>query len=269
MGKVDSRPHGYVNTYTRGCRCRPCTDAAAAAVRDRVRRKYYQQWGTPDPRELVDATPARNHLASLISPMTHVAATIGIPHATLYTVRAGRTRLITRRNSDAILGYRDPCTVTPIGLARRLRALARLGYRAADIAAAVGCSRASIDQLRAGYLGRKPPSHAADVVAFYESVTRLSTGPQSTRVRNYAERQGWAPPAAWDDDTIDDPTATPHGIRHTQSRTRAGIDEVLDLLDAGTSPLNIAERLGVRPASIARRLRRHGHHHLAHRFETI
>ncbi|MGO5480449.1 hypothetical protein ACTQVS_09920, partial [Anaerovoracaceae bacterium HCP3S3_H6] len=79
--------------------------------------------------------------------------------------------------------------------------------------------------MRAGYLGRKPPSHAADVVAFYESVTRLSTGPQSTRVRNYAERQGWAPPAAWDDDTIDDPTATPHGIRHTQSRTRAGIDE--------------------------------------------
>jgi hypothetical protein len=52
---------------------------------------------------------------------------------------------------------------------------------------------------------------ADKVRALYDEVSRLPTptGYGPTRVRNLAKAQGWFPPVAWDDDTIDNPATTP------------------------------------------------------------
>lgn len=120
----------------------------------------------------------------------------------------------------------DRCTpnkmVAGIGTARRLRALAALGYDWQTQADELGVSR---DQVRqwATNTGRTTRTTAARVTAFYD---RLSMVPPRTdtiarrcnvsRARNRAQAAGWAVPLAWDEGTIDDPTAEPVG-RSTSS----------------------------------------------------
>lgn len=72
----------------------------------------------------------------------------------------------------------------------------------------------------------------------------------------YAQARGYAPPLAWDDDTIDDPEAVPQGME--TSRRRHGllppVEELQWLLQGGETPLSIAARFGVQPAAVERAL---------------
>lgn len=130
----------------------------------------------------------------------------------------------------------DRCTpkklVPAIGTARRLRALAALGYDWQSQADEFGVSR---DQIRqwAMNTGLTTRTTAARVAAFYD---RLSMVPPPTdtiaqrcnvsRARNRAQAAGWAVPLAWDEGTIDDPKARP--VRNERSATSAARTEVND-----------------------------------------
>ncbi|WP_329123945.1 hypothetical protein [Streptomyces sp. NBC_01353] len=61
---------------------------------------------------------------------------------------------------------------------------------------------------------------AADdgIRAAYEALSMRTGTSAKTRLR--AQRSGWAPPLAWDDDTIDDP----HGVPQTDAPAPAPVE---------------------------------------------
>lgn len=93
----------------------------------------------------------------------------------------------------------------------------------------------------------------AGVAALYEQLWNPAH-PNPTAVA-HARRHGWAPPMAWDDETIDDPNATPEGVG--PAGTRRSFDEVVWRRELG-EPLDVIARdLGMRVESLERNLARH------------
>lgn len=100
--------------------------------------------------------------------------------------------------------------VDSIGTARRLQALATGGWDCYTLADRLGLKRQYVHVLRQHKARKVTPATAAKVSAIYDELWDVPRAAgQANRTRNYARRNGWAPPLAWDDDTIDDPTATP------------------------------------------------------------
>lgn len=139
-----------------------------------------------------------------------------------------------------------------IGTQRRVRAAACMGWSSIDVAARLGVAKQEL----ARYTERRIEcGNAARIADLYDSLS-MRVGP-SVQARAYATQRGWAPPLAWDDDTIDDPDATPNiGVKD------AGIDlgEVEWLARQGYSDDAIAERLQVTPGAVWRNLQRHPEH---------
>lgn len=113
-----------------------------------------------------------------------------------------------------------PLQVDPTGTQRRIRALVAIGWKYAEIGERVGVSAARIGHLASGQWSKIYPRTAATVAAVYDDM--CMTVPQDPAVlrrgqirvrdrqRRLAASRGWAPPLAWDDDKIDDPTAKPY-----------------------------------------------------------
>lgn len=119
--------------------------------------------------------------------------------------------------------------------------------------------------------GRREVTHAtaAKVADLYDELWDQPAPPSGRhgsvpiKARNYAHRAGWVPPLLWDDETIDDPTATPHvdetptGLDSTRGTGRVNADSLTDTaIDWGMTMQQAADRLGVRIGSIDRALRR-------------
>ncbi len=93
------------------------------------------------------------------------------------------------------------------GSARRLQALAAIGYGLLDLTEHLGWAKSrvqNVQTLKARRVRRVTAEHVARV---YDALA-MTPGP-STRARDLALRKGWAPPLAWDDDEIDNPDAQP------------------------------------------------------------
>lgn len=104
----------------------------------------------------------------------------------------------------------DRLYIDTTGTIRRLRALMALGWRYRDIDLALGHGATRTNY--AHNLTRQARVHrdtATKVAAVYDRLS-MQLGP-SSRTRALARRYGWVPPLAWDDETIDDPAATPRG----------------------------------------------------------
>ena len=175
---------------------------------------------------LIDAEPVRRHVRNLMSAgvsvqriATHANVGFAIVGGLLYTRGPNRPRSekIRQENARRILAVRAEDVVTgftnPTGTHRRLQALMANGW----------------PQLRLGpHIGRHPvyvnallhqPSiwgtTAAAVAAAYDRLWNQDPRQHGVKagtykkVRNLARAHGWAPPGAWDDDTIDDPAAYP------------------------------------------------------------
>lgn len=100
-----------------------------------------------------------------------------------------------------------PCShlTDPTGAIRRVRALQRIGWTFHHIGEAGGLSTRV-----EGIASQKWITHetAAGVRRAYDALS-MTPGP-STVTMARAKAAGWAPPLAWDDDAIDDPTAQPN-----------------------------------------------------------
>lgn len=107
-----------------------------------------------------------------------------------------------------------PLLVDATGTVRRIRALQRLGWSLRTISLAAGRA-----ETWAGSLARVrsvSPATAATVRALYDDMSMRLPPTRTwqersavTKARNHAERAGWPPPLAWDEDAIDDPGASP------------------------------------------------------------
>lgn len=100
----------------------------------------------------------------------------------------------------------DGAHVDGTGSARRLQALVAIGWPQAHLGARLGVTPSNMT--RPVYGGGQVTAGLARRVAALFDELQLTPGP-SGRARLRAERNGWVAPLAWDEDTIDDPTAEP------------------------------------------------------------
>lgn len=103
-------------------------------------------------------------------------------------------------------------TVDALGTVRRIRALHCLGWSQRALAERLGVSAGRVGHMTIAKYPRVNIDTATKVAALYEELC-MTLPPETQftrRMRNYARKQGWAPPLAWDD--IDDPDEQPSGL---------------------------------------------------------
>ena len=175
---------------------------------------------------LVDAEPARRHVRHLMAAgvsIARIADAAGISTATvsgmLYTrgPDRGRCEQLRADNARRILGVRAEDIVTgsvdATGTRRRLQALMAIGWPQLRLAPHFGLHPHYVTELL-----RQPRVYGTTAVAVAAAYDRLwnqdprqhgvDVGPYKKTV-NQARANAWPPPAAWDDEEIDDPAAHP------------------------------------------------------------
>lgn len=253
---LEGRTIGY-----RHCRCDACY---RYRYRYRKRLKAALRHGPV----LVDAAPVWAHIDGLVAqgfstPL--IARVAGIDNGAIRN-RPARTRVAT---ADALLGVtpellyraaRGHERVPAVGAVRRLQALAYLGWSIPAIVAGAAYHTPNaepvVGRVRSrGLRQRSTTANAYRLIGAAYDALAMTTGP-SDLVRNDAQRRGWAPPLCWDDDTIDNPSARPHGYRTAAeakaSRHAEFTEAVSDLTRRGYTAAEIADRLHCAQRSVTR-----------------
>lgn len=285
LHKRADHQHGTYACYTLdGCRCLPCGYATSIYYQQLNRRNAYGR------SNYVDADPARAQVAALMAAgvgLKRIVATSGVSQGVLWKLVYGKnggtpSRRVTRATADRLLALdptnpallADGARTNSTGTRRRLQALACLGWSVNRLSAESGIDRQPLDKaLRGGLI---TAGHARAVAALYE---RLWNQPASAedhrsrisvaRAKGRAERESWPPPLAWDDDTIDDLTATPTVLEdqdavdelavdavcdgHTMRLTGATLLAAVHRMHAAGYPVDlIAARVGIHPRQVDR-----------------
>ena len=171
-----------------------------------------------------------------------------------------------RLGRHGIYGERwQPCH-SRVGTRRRIEALHAVGWSGAELGRRLGVTCQAVYHLR----GDQPifPGTAERVAALYDELWNAPpVGTQVRKTRNWAARNGWLPPLAWDDADLDDPNAEPAVAELPRRVHDLPVDEVaVARAVAGDPPdrLTRQERLeavrrltalGVSAEETARRLR--------------
>ena len=186
-------------------------------------RQHAYGWFVSD---YVDPAPVRTHVHALQAAglgERRIAELAGLHRTHITSVKHGRSRTkpdqpatkISTRVAAAILAVPIPdnpvavaaegACIDSTGTVRRLQALVAVGYPAASLGERIGVSATNTAHtMRATQVTVR---RARQVAFLYEQLSHLPG--ESKRARMRARRQGWAPPLAWDEDTIDDPAASP------------------------------------------------------------
>lgn len=227
-----TRAHGYAKYRLEACRCYKCGFARSLYDEDRAKQITAGTW-----QPFVDAEPARAHVRVLLAAgigRRRIAALAGCSDARITELVKGKCGKAPQARirpalADKLLAicadaHAPGAAVDADGTHRRIQALACLGHTLTGQAARLGMSTGNY----AALLDRDRVLRAtADKVrVLYGEVSRLPspTGYGTTRIRNLARAQGWFPPVAWDDDTIDDPAVAPALIPPIEG-SNPGVDE--------------------------------------------
>lgn len=216
----------------------------------------------------VDAGPTRARLAELYAAgatVRGIAAATGLTPSGVSGIRRPDQTRVQQRTADLILALtlRDAIAASPgrisaIGTRRRIKALMALGWRHEDLQAHSGISTHMIIGAPASRKARwvEVETHRA-ILDTYDALWDQA-GP-SERTRRHAAKRGWAPPLAWDDDSIDDPAATPHGVGvSTIGHIGVHEDDLRDFAKWGMTTGQAAERLRIKRDSLITRFARIG-----------
>jgi DNA-directed RNA polymerase subunit K/omega len=267
-----ARDHGYARYKLDGCRCYTCGYANAVYCERRARAIAYGTW-----QPFVDAEPVRQHILDLRScdlGLRRIAEAAGVDRKRLQAILTGRPErgtgpqekirpeiaaaVLAVEPSFDLLG--DTTVIEATGTRRRLQALVTLGWSQAKLAERLGWTPGNFTVLM-----REPQTFvrtARKVRALYDELWDQAPPEDShrdkistSRARNMAQARGWVPPQAWDDDTIDDPTACPD-VGATTSRARAVAENAEELVvGQGYTTEHAAERLGVSVSYVQEALR--------------
>lgn len=162
------------------------------------------------------------------SPKTALGRATGLTPQMLSHVQAkGPEGRVHRRTKAKIL---RASVVTPIGITRRLRALAVVGWSVAEVARRAGLSRWNVEAARRDEGTRKyvRAEFAEALVKTYDELayTRPPETRATLRQERLAQSKGWLPPMAWD--VIDDPDEQPKGVlRGHEHVAKTAVDEHL------------------------------------------
>ena len=234
----------------------------------RNRQKLYGRWETI----FVDAEPVRTHIQALRDSgvgSRKMQELSGVSRTTITALMTGRpcrgtgpSREVYKDTADKLLSVPLPvgyegralgANIDATGTIRRLRALVAIGYTQHSICDRLGWSDGNASKLFIGKQTRVTTATARKVAELYEALSM--TPGMSKRARNHANKQGWAPPLAWEDDTIDNPQAKPD----LGERRPVKFDErFLEMRELGFSDLEILQRLNVKAESLMRQLDRYG-----------
>lgn len=241
-------PHGsYARAngcpgYRVPCKCAICLACRhAAKKRERVNR----QLGRAAHR---DATQTAARLKELNKTMSWVAIAQAADSSAshLREIASGRMPRIKHTTHNKIMAIRPEPSggqyIDATGSIRRVRALHAIGHTALTIAQAADSHRSRILPLLDGH-PRLRRSLAVRIEAAYN---KLANQPgDNARARNRAAREGWAPPGAWDDDTIDNPAARPQlgGELNFHERAKLRREEIIHFAWFGHEPEQILARL--------------------------
>jgi DNA invertase Pin-like site-specific DNA recombinase len=266
-------PHHRNLTCVKQYRCRlpECVARIQAYERRRYRQKGYGTW-----QPLVDAEPARQHIAALRAAghsVTTIQKKARVSSATLARIlydgvnqRAERIRPDVAQRILAIPVQAAPVTphtiVDGTGTRRRLQALIAMGWTCRALAPHLGIHARQVERLV--WSERILASTAAQVAERYRTLQIWHPGnhgvPSRSQnlARNLAAREGWHGPLAWDD--IDDPNCQPEtgGKTDTVRRPKAVVDpaRVARLTAIGKTAEQIAAELGCHKRSVTRARRR-------------
>ncbi len=247
-----------------------------AARRSRLRA--YRRW-----QPYVDAGSARDHLAALSRAgigWRRATELAGLSTGTVSKLLFGKggrqpSRRIRPETAEAVLAVPlAPASLAPgalvpaAGTRRRLQALVATGWAQSRLADRLDMSPSNFGTALAR--DRVTAATARAVERLYNELwdkpppepgqhSRIS----ASRARSYARARGWALPAAWDDDEMDDPDAKPaegwqRPDRDTLRRRPAAevAEDAADHERQGQSREQIARRLGLTPKSLERALSR-------------
>jgi transposase len=284
--KTVRHAHGDVQRYmSDGCRCARCR-AALREARARTRRA--RAYGTFD-RTHVDPSRTLEHIQHLRDgglPVRAIAERAGLSEASidkmLQRARRGRLASVHARTEAAILAVRpgvEHARYTPAtGTARRLQALIAIGYGIEDLSRRVRVNRSAVTAIITGDAALVRHTTAAAAEAVYAELWDRPNIPKpryaraaATRARRLAEASGWAPPLAWEDDEIDNPSAEPiwGEMANASARRRQILEDADWLYRSGTPAAEAARRIGVTAATIAMYARSAGRADIARWMEYV
>jgi transcriptional regulator with XRE-family HTH domain len=220
---VTERPHGYARYRLDGCRCYTCGFARSQYDENRNRAIAYGTWNP-----WVDAAPVRAHLATLREcgiGLRRIAELTGCARSNLAALTRGRggrppSTKVRPALAAAVLAIEPTLDniaakvpVSALGSVRRLQALVAAGWPQAHLAQEVGIAERNMSALlRSDRVYAGTARTIRDVFGALWNADPVGHGATPggiNRSRRRAAANGWAPPAAWDDDTIDDPQAHP------------------------------------------------------------
>jgi hypothetical protein len=219
MAARPTPPHGTTARaygspgYRPPCKCEPCNTARR---RHHKQTRVNRQLGR-SPFTSPDQAQARlQELHQTMSWKTLVTAT-GLELNALLRIYNGQRTKIRNETHAKIMAVTAPAQgdrgqyLDATGSTRRAQALSYLGHSYATIA---GAANTSHNRILSIANGRQPTIRrdlAERLEAAYRQLAsvRPTANKYTSRTRNFARANGWAPPGAWDDDTIDDPTAAP------------------------------------------------------------
>lgn len=227
----------------------------------------------------MDAGPVLAHAAALRAAgmsRSQIETASGVGHAAVGRLVTGRDRgkpvtRVAASTAARIIAVPIPSfpperrgNVSAAGTRRRLQALMWVGWSLAAIGHRIGMDRRNVAALlKQAQVSRATAAAVRDV---YEDLWNMRP-PQRTKEERYAAsrargealRRGYAPPLAWDDETIDDPGAAPQGVVGALRDRRAAIVEDCEVIAADGGTLQAAAaRLEMTASNLTRSLYRAG-----------
>lgn len=240
-------------TGTRICARPGCS--APATTRDWCESDYRRQlrMGRGGYR---DAGPSRLHVRRLRAlgwTYERIHSQSGVSARQARAVELGEYRRVRFDTAQRLLAV--PLTRAPshrgvdhAGTTRRLQALQWMGWPAHEVAARVGSTQRTISTIK--NRGGLSANLAARIADLYNELSHVQ-GPSKVAAAR-ARGAGHSPPAAWDDETIDDPQAQPAGVGYRPAQRQ---EVYLDARRIGYQPWEAAGKAGV-SWSTARKLER-------------
>ncbi|MFF0942709.1 hypothetical protein ACFYE2_00565 [Kocuria sp. CPCC 205300] len=246
--------HGTNRMYvTHRCGCPPCLDA---------HRTYNARHRQGNTSHRVPADPARELIAAYLAQghtMAQIADVTTLHERNLWDIHAGKRPTVVSDSIDLLRGARKHLPaptgrIDATGTRRRLQALAVIGWTTARVAEVAGIDRNVAQYLRSGKHAGCTVETSRRVAAAYDDLwdrTPPAGTPSEKRdatwVTRTAEKHGWLPPAAWDDDRIDDPAYTPNVTRlkrDLQTVSVEKLDDLEHLIGLGVAVEEAALRVG-------------------------
>lgn len=263
-----SHEHGTTGRYQAGCRCAACKDASY-----RYMTVYWADVARNGPR-LKDAAPTveqLNYWHNLGWSYSAMSAACGIKYEHLQHIATGGAAKLQRKTVAAIAGMdltgvTGGCQVPAYGVIRRLKALKALGWTWPQIGEASGLNGKTLRSFVAkGGAYTTADTMQAIRAAYAQLGSTRPDGTYADKARTYAARNGYAPPAAWDD--IDDPDEEPQGIRGPE-RSNVNGEDLIEAVELGANLSNLTGRFGLGPRTIYAALYRAGRSDLWDKIRT-